>query len=640
MSDNRPSNSARNCPPTPGQQAKRAACDRCRTQKLRCIYNGGASDSCERCRRAGVKCNHSPSLRMGRPPHSERQRTGEPNRGSFSEPAERPDHGMDQASSGASDQNLRSTSASDQSLPNPGLGLSCSLQCDEQSDSSAWQDLELEAFQTTASATSASMTSRNSSLSLYNSAMEERNPTAFSTRVSESNYLNVETDFMLDDFDFSNERGVLIEDPIALDLSPRPPQHTPSLLASSHMDGVAGTEGAVGLSDCQNTLVEKSQDNRLLSHASGQMVMTTPRSTSASRETSSQGPPDVQDNQMSKSLIEKLSNLNIDLLGLMKLSGAADWTAVVSNSLQWSGEGTIAPPPVPPDAGSHLIHDILEASQRFLDLLRLFLPQPPELCSTCQGGVATSGPPVSHCSTISPPRTVHEHQARSVSYPYVSGITAHSGALMFSQPSVHHAPADQGSPWSTTSTTVRPDTQTVFIIIACHVHLLRIYDNLFSHILGLLAARPAPIQVNSVTPFPGLQLDRFPIQTDGNLQLLILVHVIVHMLDSTERTLGCHRRFTSDSDSRDVAVADWHRGKPHESYAVRNCSRSGGESPPCSHREDRCEAGVSVLGRCRSLKLLEMAIQHEDMESQENGKRRISSLREVIKGVKRLLEGD
>ena len=57
------------------QQPKRAACGRCRAQKLRCVYPNGASvlsDPYERCSRALVTCNYSPKLRMGRRPTKRR----------------------------------------------------------------------------------------------------------------------------------------------------------------------------------------------------------------------------------------------------------------------------------------------------------------------------------------------------------------------------------------------------------------------------------------------------------------------------------------------------------------------------------------------------------------------------------------
>lgn len=58
MSDSRP----------PG---KRAACDRCRTQKLRCLrVQGHPTDSCIRCVRSQMECVNSSSKRPGRPRNS------------------------------------------------------------------------------------------------------------------------------------------------------------------------------------------------------------------------------------------------------------------------------------------------------------------------------------------------------------------------------------------------------------------------------------------------------------------------------------------------------------------------------------------------------------------------------------------
>ena len=59
---------------TRNTQGKRAACDRCRGQKLRCLREsrGGNADSskCIRCNTAGAVCSFSDSKRAGRPPAS------------------------------------------------------------------------------------------------------------------------------------------------------------------------------------------------------------------------------------------------------------------------------------------------------------------------------------------------------------------------------------------------------------------------------------------------------------------------------------------------------------------------------------------------------------------------------------------
>jgi len=54
-------------------QGNRIACDRCRGQKLRCVYIDESRDSCQRCQRARVQCIHSPSKRMSRQPTHERR---------------------------------------------------------------------------------------------------------------------------------------------------------------------------------------------------------------------------------------------------------------------------------------------------------------------------------------------------------------------------------------------------------------------------------------------------------------------------------------------------------------------------------------------------------------------------------------
>ncbi|KAF2268648.1 hypothetical protein CC78DRAFT_565157 [Lojkania enalia] len=67
-------------PATSQQQGRRAACDRCRGQKLRCVYDDTTQSICQRCQRAGVTCYHSASLPMGRRPTRKRPNSSENHR--------------------------------------------------------------------------------------------------------------------------------------------------------------------------------------------------------------------------------------------------------------------------------------------------------------------------------------------------------------------------------------------------------------------------------------------------------------------------------------------------------------------------------------------------------------------------------
>lgn len=52
---------------------KKVACERCRGQKLRCIWVDGNIGQCRRCTKADVVCTRLPSRRMGRPSRSTRR---------------------------------------------------------------------------------------------------------------------------------------------------------------------------------------------------------------------------------------------------------------------------------------------------------------------------------------------------------------------------------------------------------------------------------------------------------------------------------------------------------------------------------------------------------------------------------------
>ena len=65
--DSNPQSAANTATSSTSHQRKRAACDRCRGQKLRCNIED-QNGKCIRCTAAGTTCNFSPSMRTGRPP--------------------------------------------------------------------------------------------------------------------------------------------------------------------------------------------------------------------------------------------------------------------------------------------------------------------------------------------------------------------------------------------------------------------------------------------------------------------------------------------------------------------------------------------------------------------------------------------
>ncbi|KUJ20441.1 uncharacterized protein LY89DRAFT_443733 [Mollisia scopiformis] len=72
------------------QRQQHLACDRCRGQKLRCIRTSNLHASCQRCQNAGATCVTDPSVRMGRPQRSDKDRRKATNNSHKSQPKHPP----------------------------------------------------------------------------------------------------------------------------------------------------------------------------------------------------------------------------------------------------------------------------------------------------------------------------------------------------------------------------------------------------------------------------------------------------------------------------------------------------------------------------------------------------------------------
>lgn len=142
---------------------------------------------------------------------------------------------------------------------------------------------------------------------------------------------------------------------------------------------------------------------------------------------------------------------------------------------------------------------------------------------------------------------------------------------------------------------------------------------------------------------PGLHLSGFQLPSSGNLQTMILVQVCVHMLGRIERTLGIpedrtHRSRRKSSDTRTASggrMGNFSNGNERASSFRR---KNGGESYSFDLETERGGHSGAFPGQLVSVELLEMAIKQEDLESQRNDRRGLSSLRDDIKKVKQLLK--
>jgi hypothetical protein len=92
------------------------------------------------------------------------------------------------------------------------------------------------------------------------------------------------------------------------------------------------------------------------------------------------------------------------------------------------------------------------------------------------------------------------------------------------------------------SSPILSDTTMILLISGCYLYLVRIHTFLFSRLLHLIhSAKSFSLQFSTpIAPestIPGLQIGGFPVN-NGNLQVLILLNVVMHILNEIEGHLG------------------------------------------------------------------------------------------------------
>ncbi|KAL9130701.1 MAG: hypothetical protein Q9217_001180 [Psora testacea] len=144
----------------------------------------------------------------------------------------------------------------------------------------------------------------------------------------------------------------------------------------------------------------------------------------------------------------------------------------------------------------------------------------------------------------------------------------------------------------------QPDTPTILLVSTCHIRLIRIYCTLFSHIHLSLLVRSSE-RAEMPPAFPGLQLGGFQVQSYGDLQIKILVQASMHMLDRIEKVLRL-------PEERGVG---------------------GRDNVNSRQSEDSMYA-----------KLMDVVMKREESEDQGHGMGGVKSLKKDIKRVKKLLK--
>lgn len=498
---------------------RRAACDRCRAQKLRCNYSDATATSCDRCRRAQVSCNHSPSLRMGRRPRKRRHplRSDKPNEGDRTDSVIEVSTSSNTSISGNKE---ISTFTPFQWFANTDIGMFDFLNgCDENAG----------VFHPS----TGSASGRDISMP------EDVSPTSDAFTSDPSLESGTNTDFAQDTeislTDFQDSRGIV--------------QHRSLTTGGWKNDSRHVVNGTEPPETCEGGANHSNARHQL-------------SSSQCNPESSGPG-----------SSMRQLSELNLELQDLVSRSqesATGKWTYTQQSDSR--------------SAGTPLIIDILDCSQRYLEILNRFQPKLAQSCVACQ-----------RLDPYSP------------------------------------HPRDRSNGCKETfSATPRLDTQTLSLVIGCFMHVLRVLSNLFSFLRVILKMHTSPTCSQFPQMLSELKTERSCFDISQHLQAIMLVQIARYLLDSIETALGCRHLL-------DVPV----KSKRSEGSLItpeEQCAQNRSKDCTCDSHVTPKESRASLLSRYSSLDLLETMMRHEDVESKERGRRSLRDLRADMNKVQEALQ--
>ncbi|CZR58357.1 uncharacterized protein PAC_08249 [Phialocephala subalpina] len=598
------------------QQRKRAACDRCRAQKLACTYdtNSSVANVCQRCQRAGAECHHSPSLRMGRRPVRGQRRSSVSVSASISQtptPQSCISSGNENgngiqdgrglglnAESGSVLSNVASRRSQEADVnAHPGPGESPSVDYPNADGLNMTRSITNQAslfgdagiFVGVGADANPRSCTQAQAPEAATDARKRRAGTNMDSFLWGSDG-DIELLFGLDRIEVENQDHSW--ENLDMDIHLRSAANTEVAFGGPFAEhGPAHTRSrSCNPSSSSNPTPTPISDSSLFTAGidfhdmlewDTDPVDTAFFSSPDKRSDVQLVPTDVVDREINP--VQKLAELNPELQKLVLMSEDGNgWTVRDCNfspSLEGkTGSGEFKA------TKSKLLNDFLKAKQTLLDILHVFQPAPSKRCSACKRG--------------------------------------------------HMAPSDRGrnpdAPW--------PNTQTLLSMISCYVQLLRLCSNFFCHVSDTIAAHSGGdcIGLDHLSLLADQQISSLggTVRLTIDLQVSILIQIIVHLLDSIERALGCNSTASLDSWSPVDIDSSKEKGSLQQHKCSTCCSHTTG--PQKSIRKG-CQDDAGLLGRCRSQELLEMVIKHEDMESQADGRRSIRLLRKEISRVKEML---
>ena len=491
-------------------QTKRAACDRCRGQKLRCLVehddslNGG---KCKRCLAAKTACSFSLSKRAGRPPSTNAQ--GSVERRKRAKEREDARNGDSETDNGrvSAVKNIGSRSNSELGNSN-GSHTDLSSLADWRLDPTTETNQILDSLPGDASAID---------------MLQHQDHTAFSSAISPS---TISSGWTHETFSMPEKaaQGVMDGFPpdttwgFASDSQSRntsigfSPNETYGSLGGIRPHELLMTQWAAEHTSSATPFLDtySSTSDKFSLHGAGSMGIgkTTPNSLRTSNPgrtyTERQSQSGVLDSfrlqTSSKNLqqrrVQELSELNITLHSQIM---AADSDLSRGTSL--------------PDASAQLASEVLKSSSAFLSLLQTFFKQDQ------RSAKIMNSEPIDE--------TLSESE--------ISDLDGSPGKNTASGDCVDVS--STGSQFQDESSPIAADMATVLQLLTCYFYILNLHSLSYSRTLEYLS----DVGNRKVDPpllFPGLQLGGMILDSYGTFQVKFMLQIITHVLGEIETALG------------------------------------------------------------------------------------------------------
>lgn len=174
------------------------------------------------------------------------------------------------------------------------------------------------------------------------------------------------------------------------------------------------------------------------------------------------------------------------------------------------------------------IGDMLDGSQKFLEVLKYFVHSPPPSTRSSLLSYASPSSFSDYEGEVLSPN--HRRPSSKSTAAPTSTSLSHIYTPSFSPFNDFNTPAHI-TPISTGL--LRPDFPTILATLSCYVVLVRIYRTVFTHIYMSLLAGSSMV-AESPPILPGLQLDGFQLEQHRNLQVAVLLQVSMDMMDQIE----------------------------------------------------------------------------------------------------------